>query len=119
MIEELDDLAKRSGDRFDVDDNVKQRLKALQPYWQNKTHQDEVNANMSELNKLAAKQNVLHRGGISMSGDGHIVPNHEFVMRFGFKGIKEIAAQKAQALDLDQDQKDFYQAVQIYDECSS
>lgn len=113
LIEELDDLPKRTGDRFDVDEDVKQRLKVLQPYWQNKTHQDEVKTNMSELNKLAAQQNVLHRGGISMSGDGHIVPNHEFVMRHGFRGIMNIAANKTKQANLDQDQKDFYQAVQI------
>ncbi len=113
LIEELDDLSERTGDRFDVDEDVKARLRKLQPYWQHKTHQDQVRSNMSELNKLAATQNVLHRGGISMSGDGHIVPNHEFVMRHGFRGIMEIASNKAQQANLTQDQKDFYEAVQI------
>jgi formate C-acetyltransferase len=56
----------------------------LQDYWQGKTHQDEVLANLPQINRLAEKQGVLHRGGISMSGDGHIIPNHDFVLEVGY-----------------------------------
>lgn len=113
LIEELDQLEHRTGDSFKVSTDVKERLRRLQPYWQNKTHQDQVKTNMTELNKLAAEQNVLHRGGISMSGDGHIVPNHEMVLSHGFSGLQRIAKQKLNNNDLDRDQKDFYQAVII------
>ena len=113
LIEELDELDKRSGDRFEVSENVKTRLRKLQHYWQNKTHQDEVKNNMSNLNQLAAKQNVLHRGGISMSGDGHIVPNHEFIFKNGFSGIKKIAEEKLKNANLQRSQIEFYQGVII------
>ena len=113
VIDELDQFAKRSGDRFDVDEKTKERLKRLQPYWQNKTHQDEVFANMTEKNKLAEEQGVLHRGGISMSGDGHIVPNHQLIFQYGFGGLAKIAQQKALASDLTAEQQAFYQAVTI------
>ena len=113
VIEELDSFTKRSGDSFDVDEETKTRLKKLQPYWQNKTHQDEVFANMSEKNKLAEEQGVLHRGGISMSGDGHIVPNHQLIFQYGFGGLAKIAQQNSLASDITDEQRDFYQAVTI------
>ncbi|MEA5027009.1 MAG: formate C-acetyltransferase/glycerol dehydratase family glycyl radical enzyme [Erysipelotrichaceae bacterium] len=113
VIEELDDFADRSGDCFTVSDDVKARLRRIQPYWQNITHQDEVRANMSETNQLAAQQAVLHRGGISMSGDGHIVPNHQSVMQYGFGGLARQAAAKRSQNGLTSEQRDFYQAVEI------
>ena len=70
VIEELDQFDKRSGDSFQVSEETKARLRVLQDYWQGKTHQDEVLANLPHINRLAEKQGVLHRGGISMSGDG-------------------------------------------------
>ena len=63
----------------------------LQDYWQGKTHQDEVLTNLPQINRLAEKQGVLHRGGISMSGDGHIIPNHDFVLEVGYGGMRDIA----------------------------
>ena len=51
------------------------------------THEDEVQKNLSEEIRLAAKQGVLHLGGISMSGDGHIVPNYPFLLKNGFRYI--------------------------------
>ncbi len=69
--------------------------------------------NLTEINKLAADQAVLHRGGISMSGDGHIIPNHDFVLEVGYGGMARIAEEKLEQENLTQEQKDFYQAVVI------
>ncbi len=113
VIEEMDDFPKRSGDYFNIDRETKERLRKLQPYWQGKTHQDEVKRNLTEVNKLAAEQAVLHRGGISMSGDGHIIPNHDFVLEVGYGGMAKIAKTKLQSEDLSQEQKDFYEAAII------
>jgi len=80
VIEELDEFDKRTGDYFNIAEETKDRLRVLQDYWQGRTHQDEVNRNLPDINRQAEAQGVLHRGGISMSGDGHIIPNHEFVL---------------------------------------
>ena len=112
IIEELDSFAYRTGDAFYIDEDTKNRLRKLQNYWKGKTHQDEVLANLSETNRLAEKQDVLHRGGISMSGDGHIIPNYDYVLKVGFVGIKNEAQNYlSNSADLTDEQIDFYNAV--------
>ncbi len=114
VIDELDEFSKRSGDSFEISEDTKQRLKVLRPYWQNITHQDEVLRNLPEINRQAETQNVLHRGGISMSGDGHIIPNHDFVLEIGYGGMKKIAEEKLQNKEnLTQKQIDYYEAAII------
>jgi len=70
VIEELDQFNKRTGDVFEITGETKEKLRGIQSYWKGKTHQEEVYANISDVNLQAQKQNVIHRGGISMSGDG-------------------------------------------------
>ena len=113
VIEELDEMEARSGDSFKVDEKTKSELRKLQPFWLDITHQDEVERNLPKINREAEKQGVLHRGGISMSGDGHIIPNYELVIEKSFIGLKNIAKEKLQEENLTENQKDFYQAVII------
>ena len=113
VIEELDQFDKRSGDVFTITEETKQQLRSIQSYWKGKTHQEEVYANMPEINMLAQKQNVIHRGGISMSGDGHIIPNHEKVLAKGFRGLQNEARAYLAAPDINEDQRDFSEAVII------
>ncbi|ONI47057.1 pyruvate formate-lyase, partial [Candidatus Epulonipiscium fishelsonii] len=59
-------------------------------------------------------QNVLHRGGISMSGDGHIIPNHDFVLEIGYGGMKKIAEEKLlHKENLTDEQINYYEAAII------
>lgn len=113
VMKELDEFAHRSGDRFDISDDTKDRLRAIAPYWVDKTHKDEVLKNLANINRQAEEQGVLHRGGISMSGDGHIIPNHEFVLEYGYGGLLNIAKDHLEHDELDQEQRDFYEASVI------
>ena len=121
VIKELDSFCKRPGDYFDITEDTKERLRRLRGYWLGKTHQDEVLSKLPPVNILAEKQGVLHRGGISMSGDGHIIPNHELVLSAGFGGLAETARRHlesdglsiGQAKGLTQEQRDYYQAAII------
>ena len=114
VIDELDTFEKRTGDSFHISEEDKDKLRSIKDYWQGKTHQDEVLRNLPPINLQAEKQGVLHRGGISMSGDGHIIPNHDFVLRVGYGGIAKIAKEHLENdKNLTQDQKDFYNAVII------
>jgi len=113
VIEELDQFNQRSGDVFEIGEETEQKLRGLQSYWKGKTHQEEVYANLTETNLSAQKQNVIHRGGISMSGDGHIIPNHERVLALGYRGIQREAQQHLQDPDITREQRDFYQAAVI------
>ena len=114
VIEELDEFDQRSGDSFQIREDTKERLRKLAPYWVGITHKDEVLKNLSPVNRQAEKQGVLHRGGISMSGDGHIIPNHDFVLEVGFAGMKEIAKNHLeQDENLTEEQIDYYKAAVI------
>ena len=113
VIDELDEFEHRRGDMVHITEETKDRLRALQPYWQGITHEDEVLRNLPEINFKAEKQGVLHRGGISMSGDGHIIPNHDFVLEHGYGGFVKIAQEKLGNPDLAQEQRDFYEAAII------
>ena len=118
VIEELDKFEHRSGDMFYITEDTKDRLRALQPYWHGITHQDEVLRNLPEVNFKAEEQCVLHRGGISMSGDGHIIPNYEFVLKNGYGGFANIARCKLENPEITQDQRDFYEAAIIANEAA-
>lgn len=113
VIEELDEFEHRSGDSFQITEDTKEKLKGLQGCWKGITHQDEVLRNLPKINLQAEAQGVLHRGGISMSGDGHIIPNHEFVLETGYGGMAKIAEEKLKQEGLTKEQKDFYQAAVI------
>lgn len=114
VIDELDEFDQRSGDRFDISEDTKDRLRKLADYWNGITHKDEVLANLPKINRLAEEQGVLHRGGISMSGDGHIIPNHEFVLAYGYGGLRNIAQKHLdEDENLTQEQIDFYTASVI------
>jgi len=113
VVAELDEFEHRSGDYFNISEDAKIRLRKLEDYWVGKTHKDEVFRNLSDDIKSAVALKVLHFGGISMSGDGHIIPNHEFVLQVGFGGIANIAREKLLLNNLTQDQKDFYEATSI------
>ncbi len=110
VIKELDEFSSRSGDYFEITEETKARLRPLESYWKGKTHAEEVLHNLPEINRQAERQGVLHRGGISMSGDGHVIPNHDFVLEVGFGGMARIAEKKLQNPDLTQEQKDYYEA---------
>jgi len=113
VIDELDDFANRSGDVFRVSDKVKKEIRSIAPYWIGKTHEDEVNRNLTKEIRLAEKQGVLHRGGISMSGDGHIVADHEMILKRGFRSLIEEANEKLLLPDLSFESRTFYQGVVI------
>ena len=113
VIDELEKFDKRTGDAFTITEDTKAKLRGIQAYWKGKTHQDEVYTGMSDINMQAQKQNVIHRGGISMSGDGHIIPHHEKVLAKGYRGIQHDAQEALKKHGLTQDQIDFYNAVVI------
>lgn len=112
VIDELDLFAQRTGDMFEVEEDVKSDLRGIQAFWHGNTHEDVVKATVSAEMDLASAQGVLHRGGISMSGDGHIVPDHSLIFAEGYRGIiNQAKASLQQAVD--PEQQVFYEAVAI------
>lgn len=113
VIKELDEFDKRTGDVFRISEETKEDLKKIAPYWHGHTHEDDVKKNTPEEIILAERQGVIHRGGISMSGDGHIVPKHEIILKKGFRGLIEEAKEKLNQESLTEENIIFYQSVII------
>ncbi len=109
VVDELDDFALRTGDVFEVSDEVKRDLRGIHGFWHGRTHEDEVNRTVTEEMNLAATQGVLHRGGISNSGDGHIVPDHELIFTHGYRGLIDQMTARLDG-DLTEGQRTFYRA---------
>jgi len=113
LLDEVDSFEYRDGDVFNVSDEVKKDLREIGKYWINKTHEDNVNNNIPKINLLAEKQKVLHRGGISNSGDGHIVSDHKWLLEIGYSGMVDLINEKLKNPDLSDNQINFYNASKM------
>lgn len=112
LVDEIDTFSLRKGDVFQVDEKVKAELLSISDFWLGHTHKDEVNRNLTEDIRLASKTGALHLGGISMSGDGHIVPDYPTLLSRGFRWYIDEANKKIRE-ELTIEQRSFYQAVII------
>ena len=112
-IDELDTFSLREGDVFMIDESTKDDLRSIAPYWIGHTHEDAVNQAIPEELRMAEKQGVIHRGGISMSGDGHIVPDYPTILKQGLRCIAREADEKKYDTAYTLEQRQFYEAVSI------
>jgi pyruvate formate-lyase/glycerol dehydratase family glycyl radical enzyme len=112
LVDEIDTFSLRKGDVFQVDEKVKAELLSISDFWLGHTHKDEVNRNLTEDIRLASKTGALHLGGISMSGDGHIVPDYPTLLSRGFRWYIDEANKKIRE-ELTIEQTIFYQSVII------
>jgi pyruvate formate-lyase/glycerol dehydratase family glycyl radical enzyme len=112
LVDEIDTFHYRKGDVFQVDEKVKADLLSMSDFWLGHTHKDEVKRNLTEDIRLASKTGALHLGGISMSGDGHVVPDYPTLLSRGFRWYVDEANKKIRE-ELTIEQKSFYQAVII------
>jgi pyruvate formate-lyase/glycerol dehydratase family glycyl radical enzyme len=112
LVDEIDTFSLRKGDVFQVDERVKSDLLSISDFWLGHTHKDEVNRNLTEDIRLASKTGALHLGGISMSGDGHVVPDYPTLLSRGFRWYVDEANKKVRE-ELTIEQTIFYQSVII------
>ena len=99
---ELDELSTRPQDKFYVSDEAKAELRSLFPYWKGRTLHDHMVANMPKdtLEQLELEHPSVFGWCAYQNGVGHIVENHEMVIRKGYRRILEEAEQARQELDL-------------------
>lgn len=99
---ELDDLSTRAQDKFIVTDEVKAELRALFPYWKGRTLHDHMTAATPKetLEQLDLDCPSVFGWSAYRNGVGHIVPNHEMVIRKGYRRILEDAEKARRELDL-------------------
>lgn len=118
LEEELDEqLEVREQDTFDVPQSVKEDLKAIFPYWKNKTVYKKYRAKLPEQTKKVRDSYMFTRDLFERNGYGHTSYNVEKLLSLGFKGIKKEVEQKLKDLDYtksdDLDKKSFYEGLII------
>ncbi len=95
--DELDSLATRPQDQFDISDHDKfQYREYLYSYWKGKSLKDEVESRIPEdINKLR-KSNIVKLNQTD-KGQGHIIPNFEGLLSKGLgAALEEIEAKRAE-----------------------
>lgn len=100
ILNELDDLEKRSSDRFIVHEEDKQEIRKILQYWKGRTVKDRALATQPEIVKEGTKMGVVEWEGNVTAGEGHITVDFEMALNKGFQGIIEEAKKKLDEFDL-------------------
>jgi formate C-acetyltransferase len=96
LPQEFDTLAKRSGDVFEIDEDVKSKLLSVFPYWDGRTVNELATEYMYPETRLAMDKGVFTVGNYYFNGVGHIGVDYEKVLKIGFNGIiREVEAAMA------------------------
>ncbi|HTX53577.1 MAG TPA: glycyl radical protein [Candidatus Baltobacteraceae bacterium] len=127
LRDELDALPTRPTDQFQISGQTAAAVRQVCDYWAGRTHQDRVQAVTRRSLpptlatafdfRLSSLNQVINNLGRQSTGDGHVIVNHEQVLRTGFRGLIAEARRCADGLDMaDPDsvgRRLFYQAVEI------
>jgi len=99
---ELDEFETRPQDKFIVTDQTKKDLRSIFPFWKGKTLHDHMLTHMpaETREQLHMDHPAVFGWCAYQNGVGHIVQDHEGVIRKGFRRIREEAEQVLQNLDL-------------------
>jgi formate C-acetyltransferase len=115
---ELDTMSTRPQDPYQISEEDKEILKSMIfPYWEGKTMEDYYIANLNdEIKSVAFNTGIVFGENKSQAGAGEFSAGYRnIILKKGFKGIKEEAAQKLNALDPEDiklfDKRMFYESV--------
>ena len=97
---ELDLFPKRPSDRLKIDENTKERIRKLLPFWRGKTVQDYAFSLMPAESKRVYETGVLAIDLHLFSGLGHVALGYDKVLKYGFKGIIQQINNRRKRLDL-------------------
>ena len=99
VIRELDELEKRSGDRFFISEENKQILRDIYPYWKGRTLQDKGYAAYPEQAKKIYDLGIIRNEGNITSGDAHLAVDYRVVLEKGLSFVAERTRQKLAGLN--------------------
>jgi formate C-acetyltransferase len=109
----------RTHDYFWYDDKCIEQLEEIQPYWRGKSVADVAMAVLTdeELKGSPAGKKVFSNINYVTSGPGHLGINYDFILKKGFRKIREEIEEKLKALDFsnpaDFQKEIFYRAALI------
>ena len=88
---ELDTVATRTADPFEIAEETKAELKEADKYWKGKTTSELVTSYMAPEAIKAIEHNIFTPGNYFYNGVGHVTVKYWEVLETGFEGIMEKA----------------------------
>lgn len=119
VVDELDTMETREQDPYVIKEEDKEILRSIAPYWKGRTMEDYYIANLPPgAKKVAFNTNVVFGENKSQAGGGEFAAGYRnIVFKKGFKGIRDEAEEKLNALDPEDistfDKRQFYRSVII------
>ncbi|MDS0527983.1 glycyl radical protein [Clostridium sp. SHJSY1] len=100
VVDELDEFEKRDGDIFYIDEESKEELRKIAPFWEHKTLKDRGLAGIPAESRIFYDLGIIKAEGNITSGDAHIAVNYEKVLKFGLINYKKRTEKKLKELDI-------------------
>ena len=97
---ELDTVATRTADPFEITEDTKARLRAVNAYWAGKTTSELAMSYMAPETLLAMEHNIFTPGNYFYNGVGHVTVQYDRVLAEGYRGIIARAKAELEKLDL-------------------
>ncbi len=116
ILDQMDDFMTRQGDRFQITEEQKQKLRETLPYWRGKTLRDKIRGTLPPQLKEILGYGVFANENFTMSGPGHVIPDYEKWLRRGLRSIREECLQRMKALDLGD--VNYVEKHNLYEACS-
>ena len=88
---ELDTVATRTADPFEIAEETKAELKEADKYWKGKTTSERATSYMAPEAIKAIEHNIFTPGNYFYNGVGHVTVKYWEVLETGFEGIMEKA----------------------------
>lgn len=100
VVRELDEFEKRDGDVFYIDEETKEELRNIAPYWEHNTTLDKGLANIPPNSRVLYDLGIIKAEGNITSGDAHIAVDYGRIMKNGLKEYEERTIAARDTLDL-------------------
>ncbi|MGG7078456.1 glycyl radical protein [Clostridium sardiniense] len=100
VVRELDEFEKRDGDVFYIDEETKEELRNIAPYWEHNTTLDKGLASIPPKSRVLYDLGIIKAEGNITSGDAHIAVDYGRIMKNGLKEYEERTIAARDALDL-------------------
>ena len=117
VIKELDEFELRDGDVFQIDEETKEELKSIAPYWYHNTTLDKGLAMIPPESRIFYDLGIIKAEGNITSGDAHIAVDYGKIMRKGLRYYEQRTLQEKRKLDMSDPDSiskyHFYEAILI------
>lgn len=117
VLNELDLFEKRDGDVFYIDEETKEQLRAIAPFWKGRTLREKGMALIPEEMQVFMDTGLFGMEGKLNAGDAHIAVNYQKLLEQGLKGYEKRVRECKANLDLTDPESIsknmFYKAVLI------